>query len=196
MAVRNQQFTDHPYWMQRILLYALCPSLIFSAAKKLAPTVQCEGNCWLWPSIEAEEGPCWCNWVGPVGQVPRMSQAESFLYPGASPPRSPWSPLLNPQQTAVRAKSQPLPFIMDLGINEDCSQVTHPALLSPTCFLTKSTKEQTELGLWFKIEKSSLSQRLYLQIYILYLYSILKPKTYSNATLKSRNAKAKGLWHC
>lgn len=55
------------------------------------------------------------------GQVPEMSQAKSFLYPGAPPPRSPWSPLLNPLQTAVRAKSKPVPFIMDLGINEDCS---------------------------------------------------------------------------
>lgn len=55
------------------------------------------------------------------GQVPGMSQAKSFFYPGASPPRSPRSPLLNPPQTAVRAKSKPVPFIMDLGINEDCS---------------------------------------------------------------------------
>lgn len=55
------------------------------------------------------------------GQVPGMSQAKSFLYPGASPLRSPQSPLLNPLQTAVRAKSKPVPFIMDLGINEDCS---------------------------------------------------------------------------
>lgn len=55
------------------------------------------------------------------GQVPGMSQAESLLYPDASPSRSLQSPLLNPLQTPVRAKNKALPFIMDLDTNEDFS---------------------------------------------------------------------------
>lgn len=55
------------------------------------------------------------------GQVPGMSQAESLLYPDASPPTSLQSPLLNLLQTPVRVKNKALPFIMDLDINEDCS---------------------------------------------------------------------------
>lgn len=65
--------------------------------------------------------------------------------------------------------------------------------------LSNKVNQRAELGfqnMRFKTEISSLSWCLYLQIGILYLYSILKPQTYSNATLKSRNAKVKGLWHC
>lgn len=53
------------------------------------------------------------------GRVPGTSQAKSFLYPEASFPGV--FGLLTKSSANCSEGKKPLPFIMDLGINEDCS---------------------------------------------------------------------------
>lgn len=127
-----------------LLPFSLLPGASTSSTMSiLIHRKETDGRCCLWPSTEVG------NAIPMPGSGADLNLCQGWAKQNLSfisvlYPKSLWSLSLNPPQTAARAKRQPQPFLMDSGINEECFYVTHPALLSPTCFLPKSTKEQTQ----------------------------------------------------